>query len=70
MRVSLQEASGLCCRVRAIGRHDFDGTASISAAATRKRQRLDLTSEPQQMRGEAMFGLLVGTLNKAKTVDE
>ena len=39
--------------------------------ATRKRPRLDLTSEPRERkRGKTMFGLLVGTLNKAKTEDK
>jgi hypothetical protein len=46
--------------------------ATATAAATpRKRPRLDLTIEPRERkRGKSMFGLLVGTLNKAKTEDE
>ena len=46
--------------------------ASAAAVATaRKRPRLDLTVEPRERkRGKSMFGLLVGTLNKAKTEDE
>ena len=41
------------------------------APATRKRPRLDLASEPRERkRGKTMFGLLVGTLNKAKTEDK
>ncbi|KAH8996863.1 hypothetical protein EDB92DRAFT_1842383 [Lactarius akahatsu] len=42
-----------------------------AAAAPKKRPRLDLTVEPRERkRGKSMFGLLVGTLNKAKTEDE
>ncbi|KAI9441564.1 hypothetical protein H4582DRAFT_2055441 [Lactarius indigo] len=42
-----------------------------TAAAPKKRPRLDLTVEPRERkRGKSMFGLLVGTLNKAKTEDE
>ncbi|KAI9465213.1 hypothetical protein BJY52DRAFT_1388339 [Lactarius psammicola] len=42
-----------------------------AAAAPKKRPRLDLTIEPRERkRGKSMFGLLVGTLNKAKTEDE
>ena len=38
---------------------------------TKKRPRLDLTIEPRERkRGKSMFGLLVGTLNKAKNEDE
>lgn len=46
--------------------------ATAAAAATpRKRPRLDLTVGPRERkRGKSMFGLLVGTLNKAKTEDE
>ena len=46
--------------------------ATAAAVATpRKRPRLDLTIEPRERkRGKSMFGLLVGTLNKAKTEDE
>ena len=45
-------------------------TATTAAPATRKRPRLDLASEPRERkRGKTMFGLLVGTLNKAKTED-
>ena len=41
------------------------------AVAPKKRPRLDLTVEPRERkRGKSMFGLLVGTLNKAKTEDE
>ena len=41
------------------------------AAAPKKRPRLDLTIEPRERkRGKSMFGLLVGTLNKAKNEDE
>lgn len=46
-------------------------SATIAAPATRKRPRLDLTSGPRERkRGKTMFGLLVGTLNKAKTEDK
>jgi len=45
--------------------------ALTAAPATRKRPRLDLASEPRERkRGKTMFGLLVGTLNKAKTEDK
>jgi len=45
--------------------------AVTAAPATRKRPRLDLASEPRERkRGKTMFGLLVGTLNKAKTEDK
>ncbi|KAI0250042.1 hypothetical protein BJV78DRAFT_1128668 [Lactifluus subvellereus] len=41
------------------------------AVAPKKRPRLDLTIEHRERkRGKSMFGLLVGTLNKAKTEDE
>jgi pinin/SDK/memA protein len=44
---------------------------AAAAAAPKKRPRLDLTIEPRERkRGKSMFGLLVGTLNKAKTEDE
>jgi hypothetical protein len=44
---------------------------TAAAVATKKRPRLDLTIEPRERkRGKSMFGLLVGTLNKAKTEDE
>ncbi|KAF9645929.1 hypothetical protein BDM02DRAFT_3119495 [Thelephora ganbajun] len=45
--------------------------APTAAPAMRKRPRLDLNSEPRERkRGKTMFGLLVGTLNKAKTEDK
>ncbi|KZT61154.1 hypothetical protein CALCODRAFT_491551 [Calocera cornea HHB12733] len=40
----------------------------VIAAPSRKRPRLDLTAEPRK-RGKTMFGILVGTLNKAKDED-
>ena len=44
---------------------------AAAAAAPKKRPRLDLTIEPRERkRGKSMFGLLVGTLNKAKNEDE
>jgi len=44
---------------------------AAAAAAPKKRPRLDLTIEPRERkRGKSMFGLLVGTLNKAKTEDQ
>jgi pinin/SDK/memA/ protein conserved region len=44
---------------------------AAAAAAPKKRPRLDLTTEPRERkRGKSMFGLLLGTLNKAKTEDE
>jgi len=46
-------------------------TTTAAAPVTRKRPRLDLNSEPRERkRGKTMFGLLVGTLNKAKTEDK
>ena len=45
--------------------------AEATAVASKKRPRLDLTIEPRERkRGKSMFGLLVGTLNKAKTEDQ
>ncbi|KAF8270222.1 hypothetical protein EI94DRAFT_1723422 [Lactarius quietus] len=45
--------------------------ATVAAAAPKKRPRLDLTIEHRERkRGKSMFGLLVGTLNRAKTEDE
>ncbi len=43
---------------------------AAAVAAPKKRPRRDLTIEPKRKRGKSMFGLLVGTLNKAKTEDE
>jgi hypothetical protein len=44
---------------------------AAAAAAPKKRPRLDLTVGPRERkRGKSMFGLLVGTLNKAKNEDE
>ncbi len=44
---------------------------AAAALAPKKRPRLDLTIGPRERkRGKSMFGLLVGTLNKAKTEDE
>lgn len=41
------------------------------AANHKKRPRLDLGgSGPERKRGKTMFGLLVGTLNKAKIEDK
>ncbi|KAG5640832.1 hypothetical protein DXG03_006885 [Asterophora parasitica] len=43
-----------------------------AAAGTRKRPRLDLggSAGRERKRGKSMFGLLVGTLNKAKIEDK
>jgi len=43
-------------------------SAQLAPAPSRKRPRLDLTTEPRK-RGKSMFGILVGTLNKAKDED-
>ncbi|KAI0302305.1 hypothetical protein B0F90DRAFT_1627344 [Multifurca ochricompacta] len=44
---------------------------AAAVAAPKKRPRLDLNIESRERkRGKSMFGLLVGTLNKAKTEDE
>ena len=46
-------------------------TTAAAAVAPKKRPRLDLTIESRERkRGKSMFGLLVGTLNKAKNEDE
>ncbi|KAI0782938.1 hypothetical protein C8Q75DRAFT_737264 [Abortiporus biennis] len=50
---------------------DNGETGSMTAATTRKRPRIDLTTEPRERkRGKTMFGLLVGTLNKAASEDK
>ncbi|KAI0002256.1 hypothetical protein BJV74DRAFT_45190 [Russula compacta] len=52
---------------------DAQPAQAVAAApvTTKKRPRLDLTIEHRERkRGKSMFGLLVGTLNKAKTEDE
>ncbi|KAI9508377.1 hypothetical protein F5148DRAFT_1196956 [Russula earlei] len=50
---------------------DTDVTTAAAATAPKKRPRLDLTIESRERkRGKSMFGLLVGTLNKAKNEDE
>jgi pinin/SDK/memA/ protein conserved region len=50
---------------------DAPQATTPGAVAPKKRPRLDLTIEPRERkRGKSMFGLLVGTLNKAKTEDE
>jgi len=43
-------------------------TPPPTAQPPRKRPRLDLNAEPRK-RGKTMFGILVGTLNKAKNED-
>lgn len=41
------------------------------AGATKKRPRLDMAVEPRERkRGKTMFGLVLGTLKKAKTEDK
>jgi hypothetical protein len=41
------------------------------ATGTKKRPRLDLNVDPRERkRGKSMFGLLLGTLNKAKIEDK
>lgn len=43
-------------------------TEPAAAQQTRKRPRIDLTIEPRERkRGKTAFGLLLGTLTKAKT---
>jgi hypothetical protein len=37
---------------------------------TKKRPRLDLSAGPERKRGKSMFGLVLGTLNKAKIEDK
>ncbi|KAK7030940.1 hypothetical protein VNI00_013887 [Paramarasmius palmivorus] len=47
--------------------------AAMNTDTTRKRPRLDLTAEPgnrERKRGKSMFGLVLGTLNKAKLEDK
>lgn len=49
----------------------LDAPPTDSAAPTRKRPRIDLTIEPRERkRGKTAFGLLVGTLTKAKSEDQ
>ena len=46
------------------------GPAAMSSG-NRKRPRLDLTMDPRERkRGKTVFGLLLGTLNKAKNEDK
>lgn len=40
------------------------------AAGNRKRPRLDLSDPRERKRGKSVFGMLVGTLNKAKNEDK
>ena len=43
---------------------------TAGAAGNRKRPRLDLTTDSRERkRGKTMFGLVLGTLNKAKRED-
>lgn len=43
----------------------------VAQPATKKRPRLDLAvGGPQRKRGKSMFGLVIGTLNKAKIEDK
>jgi hypothetical protein len=46
-------------------------TVEPAPVASRKRPRIDLSSSDtrEKKRGKTMFGLLVGTLNKAKNED-
>ena len=45
-------------------------TSAAAAPETKKRPRLDLTTDSRERkRGKTMFGLLLGTLNKAKNED-
>lgn len=39
-------------------------------AATKKRPRLDLSEPRERKRGKSMFGIVLGTLNKAKIEDK
>ena len=49
---------------------DATSPTAETAAGTRKRPRLDLTADPRERkRGKTMFGLVLGTLNKAKLED-
>ncbi|KAI0077237.1 hypothetical protein K474DRAFT_1662018 [Panus rudis PR-1116 ss-1] len=52
-------------------RPDPPTAPAAMATANRKRPRLDLTVEPRERkRGKTMFGVLLGTLNKAKNEDK
>ena len=43
---------------------------AASPTAVKKRPRLDLATDPRERkRGKTMFGLVLGTLNKAKLED-
>ncbi len=52
--------------------HMQDTPTEPAAAATgRKRPRLDMAVEPRERkRGKSMFGLVLGTLNRAKNEDK
>lgn len=44
--------------------------AAAATTETKKRPRLDLTTDSRERkRGKTMFGLVLGTLNKAKNED-
>ena len=46
-------------------------TPAPAERETKKRPRLDMAVEPRERkRGKTMFGLLLGTLNKAKDEDK
>ncbi|KAI0060564.1 hypothetical protein BV25DRAFT_1839604 [Artomyces pyxidatus] len=50
---------------------DVPTEPAAMAAASKKRPRLDLTVEPRERkRGKSIFGLVLGTLNKAKNEDK
>jgi hypothetical protein len=46
--------------------------AAAVAASTKKRPRLDLSVDPlrERKRGKSIFGIVLGTLNKAKVEDK
>ncbi|KAL0572457.1 hypothetical protein V5O48_009497 [Marasmius crinis-equi] len=51
---------------------EMTSTSATNTDTTRKRPRLELTAEGgrERKRGKSMFGLVVGTLNKAKIEDK
>lgn len=49
---------------------DEEPQSPMEPAATKKRPRLDLTEPRERKRGKSIFGIVLGTLNKAKIEDK
>lgn len=43
---------------------------AVNATAPKRRPKLDLNATGERKRGKSMFGLVLGTLNKAKVEDK